>query len=282
MQRPRRAKADAASLALARQLESEDARPRRKRQTPGQVAGKPAPSRRLTQKATEALRQTDDGARPRRPATPSSPSWPTRIRSTTCRSRCRGRGTTARADMGQHEIELRATWGLGLPHGADPARVVSLPSSSRRRRANMKPSPRRGPGLPRTGTGGLQPLLLLLFADGCCNRLARPVDLPRVARRALRARMHLMHAAVAVSLAGRARCEEARRARATPSPGFSTRGAHMLLWSIDFVKLRGTGAYVYPWLYDIDALGYGLFSHMAYYAACGAGRGRPLACRAGS
>ena len=29
MQRPRRAKADAASLALARQLESEDARPRR-------------------------------------------------------------------------------------------------------------------------------------------------------------------------------------------------------------------------------------------------------------
>ena len=43
---------------------------------------------------------------------------------------------------------------------------------------------------------------------------------------------------------------------------------HGLLWSIDLVKLRVDLQHVYPWLYDIDALGYGLFGHMAlHYAA---------------
>ena len=54
-------------------------------------------------------------------------------------------------------------------------------------------------------------------------------------------------------------------------------GFYGALTSLNFAW---TSAYVYPWLYDIDALGYGAFGHVAYYAALSCPVGAVfMACR---
>jgi hypothetical protein len=65
MQRPRRAKADAASLALARQLESEDSRPRRAKpraKSPAKPRAK-SPAKPKKSSAKRAAKQTTEPAR---------------------------------------------------------------------------------------------------------------------------------------------------------------------------------------------------------------------------
>ena len=71
--------------------------------------------------------------------------------------------------------------------------------------------------------------------------------------------------------------------RHVPSPGaiLATAGIYTCFYgALTSLNFSWTSAYVYPWLYDIDALGYGAFGHVAYYAALWVPVGAVLlACR---
>ena len=116
MQRPRRAKADAASLALARQLESEDARPRR-------AAAKPRAK-------SPAKPRAKSPARPKKPSAKRATKQPEPARAALAtllfavmayanymqhhlpQPVPRAWYDETGRDMGQHEIELRAYLGV--------------------------------------------------------------------------------------------------------------------------------------------------------------------------
>ena len=71
--------------------------------------------------------------------------------------------------------------------------------------------------------------------------------------------------------------------RHVPSPGpvLATAGIYTGFYgALTSLNFAWTSAYVYPWLYDIDALGYGAFGHVAYYAALSCPVGAVfMACR---
>ena len=119
MQRPRRAKADAASLALARQLESEDARPRR-------AAAKPrakSPAKPRAKSPARPKKPSSKAAKQPTPAEPARAALATLLFAVMAYANYmqhhlpqpvpRAWYDETGRDMGQHEIELRAYLGFG-------------------------------------------------------------------------------------------------------------------------------------------------------------------------
>ena len=117
MQRPRRAKADAASLALARQLESEDARPRRAAAKPrAKSPAKPrakSPARPKKPSSKRAAKQTTEPARAGLScALFAVMAYANYMQHHLPQPVPRAWYDETGRDMGQHEIELRAYLGV--------------------------------------------------------------------------------------------------------------------------------------------------------------------------
>ncbi len=282
MQRPRRAKADAASLALARQLESEDPRPRR-------AAAKP---------------RAKSPAKPRAksPAKPKKPSSKRAAKQTTEPTRaalsCALFAVMAYAnymqhylpqpvprawydetgrDMGQHEIELRAYLGVWVYLTAQillvllvyhTLSVVAATTGKYEAQAHAAAPACLGLGLV---VYGLFFFFYLLMR--CCNPTWRDQWTYHESLGVPYERwMHLMHTPLWLCPLLDVLFVKKRDVlvRHVPSPGpvLATAGIYTGFYgALTSLNFAWTSAYVYPWLYDIDALGYGAFGHVAYYAA---------------
>ena len=114
MQRPRRAKADAASLALARQLESEDARPRRATKPRAKSPAKPRAKSPAKPKKPSSKKQPT--AEPARAALATLlfavMAYANHMQHHLPQPVPRAWYDETGRDMGQHEIELRAYLGV--------------------------------------------------------------------------------------------------------------------------------------------------------------------------
>ena len=282
MQRPRRAKADAASLALARQLESEDARPRR-------AAAKP---------------RAKSPAKPRAksPAKPKKPSSKRAAKQTTEPARaglsCALFAVMAYAnymqhhlpqpvprawydetgrDMGQHEIELRAYLGVWVYLTAQillvllvyhTLSVIAATTGAYEAQAHAAAPACLGLGLV---VYGLFFFFYLLMR--CCNPTWRDQWTYHESLGVPYERwMHLMHTPLWLCPLLDVLFVKKRDVlvKHVPSPGpvLATAGIYTGFYgALTSLNFSWTNAYVYPWLYDIDALGYGAFGHLAYYAA---------------
>ena len=296
MQRPRRAKADAASLALARQLESEDTRPRR-------AAAKPrakSPAKPRAKSPAKPKKQSSKAAKQPTPLEPARAALATLLFAVMAYANYmqhhlpqpvpRAWYDETGRDMGQHEIELRAYLGVWVYLTAQillvllvyhTLSVIAATTGKYEAQAHAAAPACLGLGLV---VYGLFFFFYLLMR--CCNPTWRDQWTYHESLGVPYERwMHLMHTPLwlcpLLDVLGVKQREVL--VRHVPSPGaiLGTAGIYTGFYgALTSLNFSWTEAYVYPWLYDIDSLGYGAFGHVAYYAAlCGPVGAVLLACR---
>ena len=283
MQRPRRAKADAASLALARQLESENARPRR-------AAAKPrakSPAKPRAKSPAKPKKPSSKAAKQPTMAEPARAALATLLFAVMAYANYMQHhlpqpvpkawyDETGR-DMGQHEIELRAHLGVWVYLTAQillvllvyhTLSVVAATTGSYEAQAHAAAPACLGLGIV---VYGLFFFFYLLMR--CCNPTWRDQWTYHESLGVPYERwMHLMHTPLWLCPLLDVFFVKKREVlvKHVPSPGpvLATAGIYTGFYGVlTSLNFAWTSAYVYPWLYDIDALGYGAFGHIAYYAA---------------